>query len=87
MADGPVRTGTKEITPEIVDSVKAAILTALEESDPNVFFCEFPPKTTIDGRVDLRLVAVRAMEALSGFEDIAGLADIYINEVKALEDV
>ena len=77
-----------EITPEMVEAVSKAILAGLEESNPDCFInpLSYSPRITIDGQFDLRLVAIRAIESLEGYRDLAGLADMHINEVKTLEE-
>ena len=77
-----------EITPEMVEAVIRAILAGLKESDPDRYFNRpsYSLRTTIDGEFDLRLVAIRAIEALGRYRDSVGLADMYIDKVKAFED-
>ena len=76
------------LLPEMVEAVSTAILIGLEESNPHRYINSpaYSPRTTIDGEFDLRLVAVRAIESLGRYRDLVGLADVYINEVKSLED-
>ena len=77
-----------EITPKMVEAVSKAILAGLEESNPDRYINSpaYSPRTTIDGEFDLRLVAVRAIESFGRYRDSIGLADMYINEIKAFED-
>ena len=89
MADRPAPESQNiEISPEMVEAVSRAILAGLEESNPDRYINSpsYSLRTTIDGHFDLRLVAVRAIESLGGYQDSVRLADMYVNEVKALED-
>ncbi len=71
-----------KITSEMVEAVRKAILIGLEESHPDHYSnpSSYSSKITIDGEFDLRLVVVRALEALEGYRDLDSLADIYIKD-------
>jgi hypothetical protein len=72
----------------MIEAVSKSILAELKKSDPDRYFYRqsYDLRTTIVGQFDLRLVAVRGIEALGLYRDSAGLADVYVNEVKTLED-